>query len=151
MPVRILARSPREDYDPVEHSLVEDRPRLELVSRRHNGGPPLDDEASGDEAAVAHPLEIALVEEAKPELLLDTGSTGKAGEPSFGKLIRDIRQEAGLSQRELSDMSGVSRGALRKIESSDRDGHIRTIARLVSVMGYEIDLIAVTPLFPRRR
>ena len=47
-------------------------------------------------------------------------------------------------------MSGVSRGALRKIESSDRDGHIRTIARLVSVMGYEIDLIAVTPLFPRR-
>lgn len=94
----------------------------------HNGGPPLDEE---------------------PKEPVDTG--GDYEEPSFGRMIREIREEAGLSQRELADLSGVSRGALRKIESDERDGHIRTIARLARVVGYEVDLVAVNPLPPKER
>ena len=89
----------------------------------HNGGPPLDDEP------------------AKP----------KRQDPGFGQMLREIRQETGLSQHELAARSGISRGALRKIESHGRGGHAETIARLAQALGYDLDLVAVEPLAPRER
>lgn len=117
-------------------------PPPELAGVGHNGGPSLEPDLI--DACEADPVEAS-----EPDLCLDTALS--SGEVSFGKLLREIRVELGISQREAAEMSGVSRGSIRKIETEDREGNIRTINRLAKCFGYELDLIAVAPPERKRR
>lgn len=49
------------------------------------------------------------------------------------------RKAAGLTQKKLAELSGVSRVSIGRIECGDRIGHLNTIACLASVLGISID------------
>lgn len=141
MPVTII-RKPAPAINDQQAALSPEEAARHAIGS--NGGPVLEDASSLEAEEDSSACDDSIQNESDATI-----DRGDEHEVSFGKMIKEIRQEAGVSQRELSDLSGVSRGALRKIESDDRDGHIKTIARLAKVLGYEIDLIAVNPLPPK--
>jgi transcriptional regulator with XRE-family HTH domain len=61
-------------------------------------------------------------------------------ELNFGALVRQIRQEKNISQRELARRSGVNRNILRRLES-ENTGRVEILSILVSTMGYEIGVV----------
>ena len=63
---------------------------------------------------------------------------GKQGN-FWGKLIQELRDERGLSQRKLADASHVNRSTLRRIEDGTARGDIDVIERLLSHMDYELE------------
>jgi ribosome-binding protein aMBF1 (putative translation factor) len=66
---------------------------------------------------------------------------------NWGELVRDIREEQGLSQRELSSLAGVNRNALRRLEKDESPGAIDVLERLVHILGYELDLYGIQKRF----
>jgi transcriptional regulator with XRE-family HTH domain len=74
-----------------------------------------------------------------------SGSSAGTVGLSIGSLLRQAREDAGISRRELSRLSGINRATVRKIETDCRSAYIETLSRLAEVLGYEVDLIAVTP------
>lgn len=46
------------------------------------------------------------------------------------KTLRELRQRAGLSQEELADLAGISRGAVYEIEANGRKPHPKTRRQL---------------------
>jgi transcriptional regulator with XRE-family HTH domain len=54
-------------------------------------------------------------------------------------LIRDARRRAGLSQRELARRSGTAQSVVARIERGQTDPSTRTLARLVSAAGFELE------------
>jgi transcriptional regulator with XRE-family HTH domain len=60
----------------------------------------------------------------------------------WGKLVRDIRAERCLSQRQLADGAKVNRSTLRRIEEGtfNHHGNMETMERLFHFMGYEMDV-----------
>lgn len=62
--------------------------------------------------------------------------------PNFwGGLILQLRQEQGVSQRQLSTGSTVGRSTIRCIEKGLSKGDIYTIEKLLLYLGYELDAI----------
>lgn len=62
--------------------------------------------------------------------------------PNFwGNLIRELREERGISQRELARHSGINRNTLRSLESGTCTSVIH-VERLLAFFGYEIDAFA---------
>ncbi len=61
----------------------------------------------------------------------------------WGDLVKDIREQKEMSQRELARLSGVSRGTIRKVEAGERVGHVTTLERLFEALGYEMDIILI--------
>lgn len=61
----------------------------------------------------------------------------------WGKLIRDLRAEQGLSKRKLALESGVNRSTLRRLEDGKTTGPINVIEDILAVLGYELDAIKV--------
>ncbi len=62
--------------------------------------------------------------------------------PNFwGQLILQLRQEQGVSQRQLSAGSLVGRSTIRCIEKGQSKGDIYTIEKLLMYLGYELDAI----------
>lgn len=59
----------------------------------------------------------------------------------WGDLILQLRQEQGVSQRQLSAGSLVGRSTIRCIEKGQSKGDIYTIERLLQYLGYELDAI----------
>jgi transcriptional regulator with XRE-family HTH domain len=57
----------------------------------------------------------------------------------WGGLIRDLRTERGLSQRQLAFLAQVNRSTLRRIEDGTARGDIDLIERLLRVSGYELE------------
>jgi transcriptional regulator with XRE-family HTH domain len=49
--------------------------------------------------------------------------------------IIDARQRAGLTQKELSERTGIAQGDLSKLENGTANPSIRTLQRLASGMG----------------
>jgi transcriptional regulator with XRE-family HTH domain len=50
--------------------------------------------------------------------------------------LKELREERGISQEKLSEMSGISRTTLSKIENNEEvNVNTRTIARLAEVFG----------------
>jgi transcriptional regulator with XRE-family HTH domain len=66
---------------------------------------------------------------------------------AWGELVREIREEQGLSQRELSTLAGVNRNALRRLEKEESPGAIDVLEKLVHILGYEIDLYGIQKRF----
>ena len=52
--------------------------------------------------------------------------------------LKELREERGISQEKLSEMSGISRTTLSKIENDEEANvNTRTIAKLADVFGVE--------------
>lgn len=63
----------------------------------------------------------------------------------WGRIIRDIREERGISQRALAQLAGINRSSLRRIEHGVTGGQIDLIERMLSVLGYELEAHLVAP------
>lgn len=63
----------------------------------------------------------------------------------WGKLIRQLRAEHGVSEREISKRSHVARTTVRKIEAGTGRPTVPQIEALLGVFGYELDA------FPRHK
>ena len=59
----------------------------------------------------------------------------------WGQLILQLRQEQGVSQRQLSAGSAVGRSTVRCIEKGQSKGDIYTVEKLLDYLGYELDAI----------
>lgn len=64
-----------------------------------------------------------------------------AGDNFWGSLIRELREERGISQRELSKVVQVNRATLRLIEAGRTPGQIDTIEKLLAYFGYELEAL----------
>ena len=54
-----------------------------------------------------------------------------------GKVLREMRQEAGMSQQELARLAGITQAHVAKIESGRVDPRLSTVNRLVSILNEE--------------
>lgn len=63
-------------------------------------------------------------------------------------LLREARQRAGITQRELADRVGVSQAAVSRLERGDRSLTVEALERLLLVMGEQLELRATQ--LPRR-
>ena len=59
----------------------------------------------------------------------------------LGFTVKQARQYAGFTQREMPQKLGVSRDTYRKIEASPEDATIATAKRISEVVGIPIDQI----------
>lgn len=63
------------------------------------------------------------------------------GGVSLGFTVKQARQYAGFTQREMAEMLGISRDTYRKIEQSPEDATVATAKRISEVVGISIDQI----------
>ncbi len=54
--------------------------------------------------------------------------------------IIDARKESGLTQKELSEKTGIAQGDISKIERGNANPSIRTLQRLATAMGMKLTL-----------
>lgn len=59
----------------------------------------------------------------------------------MGFTVKQARQYAGFTQREMAEKLGISRDTYRKIEQSPEDATIATAKRISEVVGIPIDQI----------
>ena len=60
---------------------------------------------------------------------------------NWGKLFRGIRDDKGVSQRELAELAAVNRSSLRRFEDGLTCGNMDMVEAIAHVLGYELDLI----------
>lgn len=118
-----LAFSARTDFVPVSASAAEHGQSMLLLDR---SGRELDVDAGVLRALVdpAHQFQVSQRD------LLERQSTGRR--------IREIREEFGLSQQELSSRSGIPQESLSRLENGRRDPRLDTLRRLAA--GFDIAL-----------
>lgn len=63
---------------------------------------------------------------------------------ALGGAIRQLREKAGLSQEELADRAGLSRGWVSEIESGRKSPMWRTVEQLAA--GLDVRMIDITAL-----
>ena len=68
-----------------------------------------------------------------------------------GKTIRELRNEAGMSVSELSDMSDIAASTLTNIELGISAGNIRLVERILEVFGYELEIVPGDGIGPAKR
>ncbi len=78
-------------------------------------------------------------------LMMQNTSTTEEVEDAIGRSMRQWRIDAGYSQEELGARAGVSRSAVRSLESG-RGSRIQTLVRVLSALGR---LDALASLRPR--
>ena len=61
----------------------------------------------------------------------------------IGKLI-EAREEKGLSQRELAEISGVKQPAIARLESMKATPQIDTLFKVLNPLGYTIEIVPLT-------
>lgn len=57
--------------------------------------------------------------------------------------IKQYRQSAGLSVRELADMAGVGKSAIVRLESADYNWNKNTMEKVLKVLNLEIDIKSI--------
>ena len=62
-----------------------------------------------------------------------------------GKIIREARKIAGLSQQELADRAGVPRQSIARWEQGGVEPGFDTVRRLLRSCGYDLSLIRYRP------
>jgi transcriptional regulator with XRE-family HTH domain len=68
--------------------------------------------------------------------------TMELGLVSVATLIRDIRRECNLTQRELAKIVGVHINTISRLENTKNSTvSLKTFEKIVDVLGYELDLI----------
>ncbi len=63
----------------------------------------------------------------------------------IGKLI-EAREKKGLTQRELSILSGVKQPAIARLESMKVSPQIDTLFKILNPLGYTIQIVPIKPL-----
>jgi transcriptional regulator with XRE-family HTH domain len=68
------------------------------------------------------------------------------GKPSqvWHTILKALRGETGLSQRQVSENSGVSRSAVRNLEDGSGNVTLQAFEKLMSYYGYELDACMIT-------
>lgn len=61
----------------------------------------------------------------------------------IGKII-EAREEKGMSQRELSKLSGIKQPAIARIESMKSTPQIDTLFKLLVPLGYTLNVVPLT-------
>ena len=70
---------------------------------------------------------------------------------ALGGAIRQLREKAGLSQEELADRAGLSRGWVSEIESGRKSPMWRTVEQLAGGLGVRmIDITALVEALDRQ-
>lgn len=66
----------------------------------------------------------------------------EALEPEFAiiQAIIDARQETGLTQRDLSERTGIAQSDISKLENGNANPSIRTLKRLAEAMGKQLKI-----------
>lgn len=59
----------------------------------------------------------------------------------WGLLVRQIRKEQSVSQRELAKLAGVHRSSLRRLEDGKTSGTMDMLELIVGALGYEFELM----------
>jgi transcriptional regulator with XRE-family HTH domain len=57
----------------------------------------------------------------------------------IGKDLREMRERAGLSQRALAEMVGMTQMSIFRIERG-KSGNVETLAKIAGVMGCELKI-----------
>ena len=63
----------------------------------------------------------------------------------IGKVI-EAREKKGLTQRELSILSGVKQPAIARLESMKVSPQIDTLFKILNPLGYTIQIVPIKPL-----
>lgn len=58
----------------------------------------------------------------------------------IGNKIKNIRQKKGLTQRQLSELSGMTQTTISKIEVGKFNASIDLISKLIEPLGAELDI-----------
>ena len=67
--------------------------------------------------------------------------------PDAASILRNARQRAGLSQRELASRAGTAQSVVARIELGQTSPTWDTLARLVSAAGFDLDVdITLAPV-----
>ncbi|MDO4478299.1 MAG: helix-turn-helix transcriptional regulator [Lachnospiraceae bacterium] len=61
-------------------------------------------------------------------------------ERALMQVLIDARKEAGMTQKELSEITGIAQGDISKIEKGNANPSIRTLQRLAKGMGMTLRL-----------
>lgn len=56
---------------------------------------------------------------------------------TVGQLVKDAREQAGISQRELARLSGIAQPNLSRIEADQQDPTIATIQKIAKALGVD--------------
>jgi transcriptional regulator with XRE-family HTH domain len=67
---------------------------------------------------------------------------------SFGQRLKALRLAAGLTRSELAVQSGIAPGSIRAYEDERRTPHLRSIARLASLLGNHLLSCSESPKTP---
>lgn len=59
----------------------------------------------------------------------------------WGNLVVSLRDEQGISQRQLASRAKVNRSTLRRIEEGTARGDIDIMERLLKYLGYELEAV----------
>ncbi len=59
----------------------------------------------------------------------------------FGRRLRTLRRERGLSQEELANLAGLDRTYISSCEAGRRNVTLRTITRLAAALGVDADVL----------
>jgi hypothetical protein len=59
-----------------------------------------------------------------------------------GRILRQARHRAGLTQRELAERAGVPQPAIARIESNRVEPRVETLDRLLRICGERLDAVA---------
>ena len=66
-------------------------------------------------------------------------------ERAFIQAMIDARKKAGLTQKELSERTGIAQGDISKLERGNANPSIRTLQRLAAGMGMQLH-VSFTPV-----
>ncbi|PSM16121.1 helix-turn-helix transcriptional regulator [Nitratireductor sp. StC3] len=66
-----------------------------------------------------------------------------AGSTDWAKLLEDLRQEHGISQRALCEGANIWRGTYRRFRRGSARLTIAQLERLLGVLGYELDAMMI--------
>ena len=69
----------------------------------------------------------------------------------FGRVSRDTRLRLDLSQQEVGDSVGISRGYLARVEAGRANPSLALVDRLGEALGLRLELIATPPIFLSER
>ena len=62
----------------------------------------------------------------------------------MGGYLRGLREEAGLSQRDLADRLGCHQPAIARLEAGGVRPNVETLRRIVEALGLQLELHAVS-------
>lgn len=69
--------------------------------------------------------------------------TTREYDPSLGRQLREIREEAGFTQEQLGQLLGISRVQISRIEKGSRSTGFAMVRKWYRACGYELDAVQV--------